>query len=355
MSIVEAIDRQIGEVRTDSIDMSIGELASLHESGELVIQPDFQRMFRWSEVKRSRLIESVLIQLPIPSIFTIENEEGRLELIDGLQRVSSAIQFINGDALSLPSLCLTGCDLVPELNGARFEDLPLTLKLRIKRSGIRTVIIKRQSNAYLRYEMFKRLNSGGEKLSDQDIRNVNARMVPGGAEFYQFLMQCADFLPFKTTLESLAQTAIDARADQELVLRIFAAKNYRDKFKGSISDWLDDYMEAILLNRVSFDMIKEKSQFEQLFTILAEKFGPYAFVKYRGGTPIGSVAPAYFEAVTCGSLESLDNLQQLQKSQAGSILSRTLESADFRANTGPGANSQPKMKERIAIVARAFG
>lgn len=355
MNIVDAIDRQIGEVRTDSIDMSIGELAALHESGELVIQPDFQRMFRWSEVKRSRLIESVLIQLPIPSIFTIENEEGRLELIDGLQRVSSAIQFIDGPRLSLAPLRLTGCDLVPELNGTVFEDLPLTLKLRIKRSGIRTVIIKRQSNPYLRYEMFKRLNSGGEKLSDQDIRNVNARMIPGGAEFYQFLMQCADNVSYKVTLESLSQTAIDARADQELVLRFFAAKNYRYCFKGSISDWLDEYMEAILLKKVEFDLDSERAQFEQLFEILADKFGEYAFVKYRGGSPIGSVAPAYFEAVTCGALESLDNLRQLKKSDAGAILSKTLESTEFRANTGPGANSQPKMKERIAIVARAFG
>lgn len=354
MDIVEAIDRQIGEVRTDSIDMSVGELTSLHTAGELIIQPDFQRMFRWSVNKRSRLIESLLIQLPIPSIFTIENEQGQLELIDGLQRVSSTIQFISSQSLGLEPLVLSGCDLVSQLNGASFEDLPLTLKLRIKRSGIRTVIIKRQSNPFLRYEMFKRLNSGGEKLSDQDIRNVNARMIPGGAEFYHFLTQCSLHEGFRETLESLSQPAIDARADQELVLRFFAAKNYRDSFKGSISDWLDEYMESILLKKTDFDVERERLIFNDLFDVLAEKFGPYAFVKYRNATPMGSVAPAYFEAVTCGALLALTSLRNMPKAEAGQKLAMVLESVDFRANTGPGANSLPKLRERIALVAKAF-
>ncbi|MEP0749281.1 DUF262 domain-containing protein [Trichocoleus sp. AS-A1] len=98
-SLEEIIDQKIGEVRTEALDLSFGEIVNLHAADELIIQPEYQRLFRWSDVKKSRLIESILLELPIPQIFVIENSTGVLELIDGLQRVSSVIQFIDASAL----------------------------------------------------------------------------------------------------------------------------------------------------------------------------------------------------------------------------------------------------------------
>ena len=355
MEIVQAIDTKIGEVRSESLDISIGEISALHENKELVIQPDFQRLFRWSNEQRSRLIESVLLELPIPSIFVIERDSGVFELIDGLQRVSSLIQFINPTSLELDSLILEGCDLVPELNGCKFDDLPLTLRLRLKRSGIRTVIIKRQSSQFLRYEMFKRLNTGGSKLSEQDIRNVNARMLgEKGIEFYDFIVECANHPSYAITTELLSTSALEARGAEELVLRFFAAKNFRDQFRGNISDWLDDYMDAILLGKIAFDISKERVIFNDVFELLNEKFGIHSFVKYRGGTPIGGVAPAYFEAVSIGAFNSLEKLMEKTADEARKILADTVASDEFREVTGPGANSLPKIERRIKILSEAF-
>ena len=355
MDIISAIDKKIGEVRTESLDLSVGELIALHQSQELVIKPDFQRLFRWSKEQRSRLIESMLLELPIPSIFVIERENGVLELIDGLQRISSLIQFVNHSALDLERLSLVGCDLVPELNDQGFDDLPLSLRLRLKRTGVRTVIIKRQSSQFLRYEMFKRLNTGGADLSEQDIRNVNARMLgESGIAFYDFIAKCAQNASFSATIELLPASSIEARGHEELVLRFFAAKNFRTKFKGSISDWLDGYMEAILLSREAFDFDSEFTLFDRIFGELSRLFGPYAFVKHRGGTPMGGVAPAYFEAVTIGCLQSIDRIALLQPERAKAVLASTVESAQFREVTGPGANSMPKMERRIQIVSEAF-
>lgn len=115
-AIDKMIDEKIGEVRTDAFDLSFGEIVNLHTNGELVIQPEYQRLFRWSIDQRSRLIESILLELPIPQIFVIENDNGVLELIDGLQRVSSVIQFINPNVLGLEPLVLRGCDLIPSRN-----------------------------------------------------------------------------------------------------------------------------------------------------------------------------------------------------------------------------------------------
>lgn len=355
MEVTEAIDQKVGEVRTDSIDMSIGEIISLFRNKELIIQPDFQRLFRWSLPQRSRLIESVLLQLPLPSIFVIEREDGRFELIDGLQRVSSLIQFVEGTIGEEGNLILEGCDLVAELNGQTFNSLPLTIRLKLKRTAIRTVIIKRQSSQFLRYEMFKRLNTGGTKLSDQDIRNVNARMFgDSGTKFYEFITRCAKYPQFKTTIELMSQASLDARGDEEIVLRYFAAKNYTDSFKGSIDDWLDDYMERILLGKMEFIEAEEWITFTNLFDTLANHFGCYAFVKYKQGQPIGGVAPAYYEAVTVGSLSELEKLKSYTSTKATEILSKTVESEAFRSVTGPGANSLTKLKARIELVSKAI-
>src|SRR5690606_10437170 len=105
-----------------------------------------------------------------------ENDDGVLELIDGLQRVSSVLQFMEPASLDLEPLTLDSCTLIPALNGLRFADLPLSLRLRLKRSPVRVVVIKRQSRSFLRYEMFKRLNTGGANLSAQEIRNCSSRM-----------------------------------------------------------------------------------------------------------------------------------------------------------------------------------
>ena len=397
MSIVDAIDARIGEVRTESLDMSVGEIIGLHQQKELVIQPDFQRLFRWSIEQRSRLVESLLLELPIPSIFVIEKENGVLELIDGLQRISSLLHFIDAPSL-MPSdpeedavqeivnwttvvdfggtqpisgaeeraeavveeigapspLILEGCDLVKELNGMSFEDLPLTLRLRLKRTPIRAVIIKRQSSQFLRYEMFKRLNTGGSRLSDQDIRNVNARMLgEAGAMFYRKLAKCAKFPAFRTTIALLPDVALETRADEELVLRFFATKNFRTKFRGNVGDWLDSYMEAVLLGGVDFSD-QDVQEFFAVFTELATKFGSFAFVKYRGIAPVGGVAPAYFEAVTMGAMSNLDTFRELSAEEAKRRLADVVQSREFRRVTGPGANSLPKLEERIRLLSTAF-
>jgi hypothetical protein len=216
-------------------------------------------------------------------------------------------------------------------------------------------VIKRQSSQFLRYEMFKRLNTGGARLSEQDIRNVNARMLgEEGAKFYEFIANCATSPAFARTTELLSSGAIEARAHEELVLRFLAAKNYRSHFKGNVGDWLDNYMESVLLSNVEFDFQGERVVFGRLFSCLADKFGPYPFVKYRNGSPLGGVAPAYFEAVTMGCLAAIDKVESLSPPAATNILAKTVSSDAFRDVTGPGANSLPKLERRISIVEEAF-
>jgi len=205
MNLEEQIDQKIGEVRTESLDLSFGEIANLRKGQELIIQPEYQRLFRWEIEQKSRLIESILLELPIPQIFVIENVDGVYELIDGLQRISSVLQFVDPAAVGLEAFELGGCDIIKDLNGLAYSGLPMSLKLRLKRSTLRTIVIKRQSKSFLRYEMFKRLNTGGSLLSPQEIRNCSARMLGDeGSAFYGFLKELADLPAFKTVTQTLA-------------------------------------------------------------------------------------------------------------------------------------------------------
>lgn len=356
MDIVEVIDQSIGEVRTESLDLSFGEIVNLHSNKELIIHPDYQRLFRWSNEQRSRLIESIILELPVPQIFVIENETGVLELIDGLQRVSSVIQFIEPAKLGLTPLVLAGCDLIKELNGKKFEDLPLTVRLRIKRSSVRTIMIKRQSKPFLKYEMFKRLNTGGAILAPQEIRNCSARMIGEvGDDFYALLKSCANNQNFKICTETLSQSDYEKKGDEELVLRFFAAKNASDSFKGSVREWLDSFMEQILLQEIKFDFADEVTQFERVFDFLSSSIAGGAFVKYRGENAIGALAPAYYEAVSVGLHRSLNKNPNMAGELVKQAIIETVQSDEFRSYTGPGANSKEKLEKRISLIEYAIG
>lgn len=351
MTLEEEIGARIGEVRTDTFDMSFGEIANLHKNRELVIQPEYQRLFRWSNQQKSHLIESILLELPIPQIFVIENLDGVLELIDGLQRTSTVLQFIEPDSLGLDPLVLEGCTLINALNGLKFYDLPLSLRLSLKRSPIRTVVIKKQSKGFLRYEMFKRLNTGGSNLEPQEIRNCSARMIgDNGVNFYSFLVRLTQDNNFLACAEYLPQPEKEKKGAEELVLRFFATKNARDLFRGSVRDWLDNYMEQILLGQQRFDFAEEETIFHEVFELARSKLGDTAFLRYRGDSPVGSLPPAYFEAIAIGIANTRDEIQDKDPATLRNAITALVQSEPFRAVTGPGANSREKMETRIALV-----
>lgn len=339
------------DLRTTAVDFSFGEIVNLHSDKEIIISPEYQRLFRWSDEQKSRLIESILVELPIPPIFLIENEKGILELIDGLQRVSSVIQFIEPQAIDREKLTLIGCDLLDELNGKSFDDLSMSDRLKIKRTPIRAIIIKKQGNSYVKYELFKRLNTGGSLLSAQEIRNCSSRMVEGGEQFYKHVQNLAKDENFKGAIARLPETALNQKGDEELVLRFFAVKNFLSGYHGNVQEWLDNYMEEILFERVEFDSEAETRVFKETFKVINEKLGSDAFARHKEGIAQGRLAPAYFEAVIGGILKKMSAVKRTPAESLKKKIADVFESTAFRSVTGPGANAIEKLKKRIALVA----
>ena len=170
MFIEQELEKAEQSIATDSYSMSVGELISSYVFGEIEIHPEFQRFFRWDDYQKTRLIESFLLGLPIPPIFVFQKSNGKWELIDGLQRVSTILQFVGvlktKSEEIVPPLILTECRYLPSLKGVSWEGndiLPDAMKLRFRKCRIDVKIILPKSTEISKFELFDRLNTGGHR------------------------------------------------------------------------------------------------------------------------------------------------------------------------------------------------
>ncbi|MEQ8769232.1 MAG: DUF262 domain-containing protein [Phycisphaerales bacterium] len=347
-ALLELVEERVKSTRTQSFDISVGEILSIHERGELVIRPEFQRMFRWSIEKQSRLIESLLLEVPIPPIFVIETESGIYELIDGLQRVTSIINFFSDEK----PLVLRGCDIVPQLNGHTAAALPLALRLRVKRVPIRMVVVKRESSPHAKYEMFYRLNTGGEPATEQEVRNCVIRIIDN--TFNQYLIERASFPAFKECISGFSDNRLKQLYDQELVLRFCAFKNDAGRFRHMIGDFLTQYMLEVTEKKIEFDYAAEQTLFESVFETLNVIDGAHTISRISEvGNPTKRATPNFFEAFSLGIVPLLNDIDLTDKDQVDRLrtASRTIkQDPTFLAHTGPGSNQPIKVTARISFV-----
>ena len=162
------IENSRNTLQTDKLDMSFGEIMNMYEREEIIITPDFQRLYRWSDYQKTRFIESVIIGIPVPPIFVAEDSNGRWEVVDGLQRLSTIFSFfgILRTLTECNNWTLGAGDLIQSLDGFKCTDLPMKIQLNIKRASCRIEIIKWNSKYDLRFELFNRLNTGGSPLTN---------------------------------------------------------------------------------------------------------------------------------------------------------------------------------------------
>ena len=304
-NLIENVDSQIIKIRTKSLDVSFNELYDMYKNNELTISPDYQRLFRWEEEKQSRFVESLILEMPVPPIFVIETDDGVYELIDGLQRISSYLHF-RGERLGETEddfLELHGCDIVKDLNGLTFDNLPKALQIKIKRSFVRMEVIKKESEPSLKYHMFKRLNTGGEILSAQEIRNCTIRLL--GSKAIDFLEECSKNADFQSVINRVASDKRKTKYDQELVLRFFAIKNDIENYRYPVTEYLTRYLEKITTEEIDFEYQKEKNIFEETFKFINENGGEEVFSgRTANGTIKNEFVLYYFDGISI-SLASL--------------------------------------------------
>ncbi len=366
VSLLQAVDLQLKNVHTQSLDISFNELASMVAEKELDISPDYQRLFQWSEGARSRFIESLLLEMPVPPIYMVEEEDNRKLLIDGLQRLSSYLHFRG--MLDAPHLTpavkigdklkLEDCDIIPELNGKTYDDLGAALQIKLKRSFVRTEVVRKGSDSHFKYHMFKRLNTGGEPLTPQQLRNCTIRLLD--ATYIDFINSLAsNDANFKTCTSTLSDEQRINSYDKELVLRFFALKNSLNSFKHDVSEFLTEYLENASFpeSKGNIDIASERADFEKTFLILAGTLGEDAFGRAdkQRKKIISAFAVYHFEAFTIGLQQFLNRIDPKNNDQIvllkQEFLAIKLDQEFVTLTTGGGKNSPGLLKARIEFVA----
>ncbi len=349
------IDNEIKEAKNDftaeRLDMSIGEMLNLYKNKELFIAPEFQRLFRWNNYQRTRLIESLLLGIPIPPIFVVQNDTGEWELVDGLQRLSTLFSFMGELSDSdKNNWKLDEGDILKTIKDLSFDELSMRAKLDIKRYVCRVEIISSYSDYNVRFELFNRLNTGGTKLSQQEIRNVLYRDV--STHFNRFLRDRGTDNEEFLALINISETKKESLFADELVLR-FCSIYGTKKITKVLSQHMDNFMKRTV-NETTEDMSKINEYgyiFNQVVSLLYELDDIEIFVPIskRGG---------FSTSIYDGIMQGLANNLHLYVNNKEVLSEKIEELKKEFANKGvlgSQAHNPKKVMERVKLANSIFG
>jgi Protein of unknown function DUF262 len=301
------------------------------DEAELFI-PDYQREYIWDGKQQSRFIESLLLNLPVPYLFVADigqgRYEGRLEIVDGSQRIRTLVRFLQNE------FALQHLQKLPSANGFRFSDFSAPRQLRLKRKTLRMIELTELADEETRREIFDRLNTGGTNLQPMEKRRGGQ-----GGPFLRFIEECAEapllhqLCPISTVRRNLAEYP-------ELVLRYFAYIDNYETFDKSVDDFLTDILKR---GNNSFDQPRLRLEFDAMLAFV-ERYFPQGFRKNASNL---SVPRIRFEAISVGATLAL----RINPTLAPTNPETWLDSAQFITLTrSDSSNSRPKVRNRIQFV-----
>lgn len=342
-------------------------LQSIFTQSNYKLKPQFQRRITWNNKKRSKLIESFIINIPIPPVFIYERDFDSYEVMDGLQRISAIISFYNDE------FELEGLDEWSELNGKKYSSLPQKIKEGIDRRQLSTITLlkesaKDQSKAEKMKKMvFERLNTGGVKLEAQEIRNAlydgsfnqlciklsadeNFRKLWGiTSDERSIISKESEEIDLEDSVLLVNYRLYKRMYDVELVLRFFAMRHL-DKMQGQLSVFLDN---ALISGNSYNKKIQDELSiiFEDTMKVLDAMFGVYAFCQYKGEKKDWTKAQRVIYDPIClvvsQNLEKLKTMSFNQDKNIGMLKSMYLENdAKFNGKK----QSKPDIQERCDII-----
>lgn len=314
--------------------------------------PGYQREFIWTPTKQSKFIESVFMGLPIPFVFFWQDQDGRMEIVDGSQRLRTIRDFMED------KITLKGLETIPAANGLRYSDLPRSRQLKVAETPIRVIILDNSTDAVTRTEMFARVNTGGTTANDAEVRRGS---LPG--PFMDLVVSLAESPEF-VALTPISQALIDKREREELITRFFA---YLEGFDPALADGKGDipnYKEEP--RRFYFAFVKEmneriaaeeekigtcataaalRNEFQRML-VFVRSVSPNGFTKSETGNQVPRVR---FESIAVGSALALRADPDLCKRAPN--ITALLESTPFATATkSDAANVKSKLLGRVRLV-----
>lgn len=320
------IKTQQKETKYDLRDFTIDYIVQQFRE-DLFFIPDYQREFIWPEKHRIDFIESILLGLPIPMMFVADIEDGRLEIVDGAQRIQTLEQFSNGD------LTLKRLKILDALDGFTINDLSTAQQRKFSTKALRMVVLEDSTSEARRQEVFQRINTNSVEAKSSEIRrsNYNSKVM-------KLVIKLSNNEKFHKACP-LSKVLVDRREREELVLRFLAYSNNYKKFKHAVGEFLDEYLEEA---DTELDRKVAESEFNRTINFVV-RFFPSGFAKTKTAK---STPRVRFEAISVGvNLALRENPNLIPKSMDW------LESKEFLHHTTTHAsNSGPKLKGRVEYV-----
>ena len=305
------------------------------------LRPVYQRRERWRPPKQSSLIESFLLNVPVPPIYLSEEDFGVYSVIDGKQRLTSIRAFMRNE------LALTGLREIGALEGFRFRDLPSPLANALQvRPYLRVVTLLRQSDPELKYEVFTRLNTGGEPLNAQEIRNVVFR---GPLNDLIYELSKHGFLRKQLKITGERSTAYRNMVDAELVLRFLTLHERWQSFSGELAHSMDLFMKTHQ-HAQEAELMRYRESFETAMRHCSKLWGTHAFQRpVTGGWRDQALAGMYDAQMVSVSQLDPTEVEALGHKQAKVLAStrQLFTDPSFEDAVRVGTNTPSRVQYRI--------
>jgi hypothetical protein len=325
------------QVRTDAYQMSIGEIVGMYDEKEIIIDPEFQRLFRWDIGQKSKLIESLLLGIPLPSIFVFERDDGAWELIDGLQRISSILEFMgrlrHPDAGLLAPSVLEATKYLPSLHNVVWEtsdlvDLPVidqrpldkTQQLAIRRARLGVEILKRPSDDQTKYDLFQRLNAGGTQANAQELRNCIMLMI--NRDYFRSVKASAERDAFRNVV-SVSDEQAEKQRHMEMAVRFLVHAHVPYDGRLDVEEYID---EGIVTLSQNGDPAGAALLINQTFQLLNEVAGNNALRRFQNGSHGGKVGLVGLEGIAVGVAKNLQAILALGPVASQDFVRQRMES-----------------------------
>ena len=270
------------DIRVSTRSFSLRNVIDMITEGSLDLAPDFQRLEVWGPVQKVQLIESVLLQIPLPAFYFAEDATGVMQVVDGVQRLSTINDFVTGDPSRGGGFPLVGLEYLSDVRGERFNDLPAIWRRRIHNTQIVAHVIEPSTPAAVMYDIFRRINTAGTPLKAQEIRHCVSKQRSRA-----FLKELATTTAFDNATRGGLKNH-RRMVDRELALR-FVAFWCRGPDGYSRSDSLESFLLRVtrsLDDELDIDnlaLVNIRSAFERGLTLAYEVFGEHAFRKWPTG------------------------------------------------------------------------
>lgn len=336
------LKQQRRTVDFDTFDIHMQQLISMLKSGQIKVSPAYQRKFRWSLQRCSQFIESIMLGIPIPSLFMATNADSTWEVVDGVQRLSTIVKFAGDDDLRKQlglngKLILSELQKLSEFNGLSLDELPKNLQFHWWTRPAKVITLNDKSDTVVRYDLFERLNTGGVALSPQEIRDCVFR-----GEFADKLDAWSNEPNFKIAVRLTPLQQRDATAE-ECVLRFFAFLNRYKTFEHNVTEFLNSYMESA---SKKFDYVAGEAIFSKTFKEIARVF-PNGIRRpdRKSTTPLN-----LYEGIAVGAALALQETNRLKTT----ALDKWMGSEELRGFTTGATNNRSAVTGRIEFCRDRF-